>query len=369
MSSNNHKVNKLCLAKMTIWIDIENVPNVLFFEPIVNELKKRGHKVLITARDYAQTLDMLDMYSINYKIIGRHYGKNIFMKIMGGIIRSLQLFWWTLDKKIDIGLGFGIRSIVLTCRLINIPNITIYDYGYFFVKLLNRYANKIIIPIAIPIEFVINRGGKKKKIFQFPGTKEEVYAGRLKLSVSNRILKDLDIDRSKIIILIRPSATLAHYHNKESEMLFAHIIDIISIKKELIGIIFPRTKEQIEELSRKKIKNIYILKKPVNGLELIWNSDIVISGWVTMIREEAALVIHAYRIFTGEKTWVDKELAKQDKIKFIEDVNDINRISFKKRKKKINDIYICKQKSDFLINFIIKEIESFSKSFKPNIKK
>jgi len=348
---------------MTVWIDIENLPNVLFFEPIIKELEKRGHKVLVTARDYVQLLDMLDVYSIDYKKIGRHYGKNKLMKIIGGGIRSLQLFWWTLDRKIDIGIGFGIRSIALTCRLRNILNITIYDYGYFFVKLLNKCANRIIIPTAIPIEFVINRGGKKEKIVQFPGTKEEVYAGRFKPLASNCILKDLDIDESKLIILIRPPAVLAHYHDKKSEILFEHLIKIISAKKKVVAIIFPRTQAQIEEFDRKKIKNVYVLRKPVNGLELIWNSDIVISGGGTMIREATALGIPAYSIFTGERTWVDKELGNQGKLKFIDNVYDLNKTIFRKREKKMDYLRIARPKSDFLINFFIKEIESFDKSF------
>jgi len=82
-----------------------------------------------------------------------------------------------------------------------------------------------------------------------------------------------------------------------------------------------------------------------------------------MIREAAAIDIPAYSIFTGQRTWVDKELTTHGKIKFIEDINDINKISFKKKEKKVDNIRIAKKKSDLLINFFIREIESFGKSF------
>lgn len=348
---------------MNIWIDIENLPNVLFFEPIIREFKQRGHKVFVTARDYVQLLDLLDLYSIDYIRIGHHYGKNKLMKIIGGGIRGLQLFLWTLNKKIDVGVGFGMPSIVLACRLGNIPHITIYDYGYHFIRLVNKCADRIIIPSAIPTDFVVDRGGKKEKIVRFPGTKEEVYARSFKPHTSNNLLRDLGIDSAKAITTIRPPAVLAHYHNEESEVLFEHLVNIIGIKKDVIGIVFPRTKAQLEELSERNLKNIYVLEKPVNGLELIWNSDLVISGGGTMIREAAALGIPAYSIFTGVRTWVGKELARKGKIKFVDNINDLNRIPFKKRERKIDNIHIAKPKSEFLIDFFIREIESFGKTF------
>lgn len=62
--------------------------------------------------------------------------------------------------------------------------------------------------------------------------------------------------------------------------------------------------------------------------------SIILTGLLrTMIMEAAALRISAYSISTGERTFVDKELAKHGKIKFIGDINDINKISFKKRKR------------------------------------
>ena len=151
---------------MNIWIDIENLPNVLFFEPIINELKRRGHNVLVTARNYGQIFDLLEIYSINHTKIGRHYGRNKYLKMIGGVIRSLQMMSWSINKNIDVAVGFVSRTLALSCFLRKVPNITMYDYEYVSINLLNKWADKVIIPDAIHIGFVIERGATKSKIFQ-----------------------------------------------------------------------------------------------------------------------------------------------------------------------------------------------------------
>jgi hypothetical protein len=43
---------------MRIWIDLANTPHVLFFEPVIRELQRRGHAITLTARRFASTLPL-----------------------------------------------------------------------------------------------------------------------------------------------------------------------------------------------------------------------------------------------------------------------------------------------------------------------
>ena len=47
-------------ATMRIWIDMTNSPHVPFFRPLIALLEERGHEVHVSARDFAQTLELLD---------------------------------------------------------------------------------------------------------------------------------------------------------------------------------------------------------------------------------------------------------------------------------------------------------------------
>jgi len=55
---------------MRIWVDLTNSPHVLVLRPIVAALRAGGHEVQITARDFAQTLQLLERYRMDHTAIG-----------------------------------------------------------------------------------------------------------------------------------------------------------------------------------------------------------------------------------------------------------------------------------------------------------
>src|ERR1700685_3009433 len=70
-----------------VWIDIDNSPHVPFFLPIVEELEKHGIELILTARNIYQVRELLEFFHLPCKMIGRHYGKNKFLKVLGTILR------------------------------------------------------------------------------------------------------------------------------------------------------------------------------------------------------------------------------------------------------------------------------------------
>src|SRR4029453_17094636 len=59
---------------MKIWIDMTAPAHVLVFRPIIPRLREQGHEVEVTARDYAQTLQLLELHGIEATAFGRHGG-------------------------------------------------------------------------------------------------------------------------------------------------------------------------------------------------------------------------------------------------------------------------------------------------------
>ena len=59
---------------MRIWIDLANSPHVPFFRALVPEFAQRGHQVEITARDYAQTVELAKAAGLTPVVIGGHGG-------------------------------------------------------------------------------------------------------------------------------------------------------------------------------------------------------------------------------------------------------------------------------------------------------
>lgn len=105
-------------------------------------------------------------------------------------------------------------------------------------------------------------------------------------------------------------------------------------------IILPRNEKTQKDFIYKtwpiwcKEKRIIIPDQVVDGLNLIWHSDLVISGGGTMNREAAALGVPVYSIFRGVQGAVDKYLAERGRLIMIESQNDVaSKIRLVKRQK------------------------------------
>src|SRR5688572_22759976 len=93
-----------------IWVDLDNSPHVPFFVPIIAELKKRGCAVIVTARDCSNVCDLLRLFDLNCRVVGRHYGRRTIVKIAATCIRSLQLMGIGIREKPDLAISHGSRS-------------------------------------------------------------------------------------------------------------------------------------------------------------------------------------------------------------------------------------------------------------------
>ena len=66
---------------MKIWIDMTAPAHVLVFRPIIPRLRAAGHEVEVTARDYAQTLELVELHGIEHTAFGRHGGASRLKKL------------------------------------------------------------------------------------------------------------------------------------------------------------------------------------------------------------------------------------------------------------------------------------------------
>ena len=335
-----------------IWIDIDNSPHVPFFSPITSELAIRGYDLIITARDAYQVKELLNVYQLPAKIIGRHYGKHKIMKMAGCVYRMLQLAPLVMNKKPDVAVSHGSRSMLFLSKLLRIPLVTIFDYEF-------GQTNPSIKPdLVITPEIVTHVPFYQTRVLKYNGIKEDVYVPFFK--PNSGLKSELGLDNESIIVTLRPPATEAHYHNSDSEILFDEVIDFLAEQKDIQMVVLPRNARQAETIkvrwARLYAKRKLIIPPPLHGLSILWNSDVVISGGGTMNREAAALGVPVYSIFRGKMGAVDLYLEREGKLTFIQDRNDIrDKIDLKKRK--IQPIAQSNKVLDQIVSFIVLFLE------------
>lgn len=312
------------MKKRLIWIDLDNSPHVPFFVPIIKELEKVGHSVILTARDTFQVVGLADHYKLNYIKVGRHYGANKLLKILGTIWRSLQLATVILKERPELSLSHGSRSLVLLSWFLRIPTILMFDYEHAvflpFIKPAIGIAPASIDDSRLSHNF-------KHGLRLYSGIKEDVYVPSFQPDSS--ILGHLNLQESDIIVTIRPPANEAHYHNPDSDRLFAKVVDVLGRTPGIRMIILPRNEKSQKDYIYKtwpvwcQEQRIIIPDRIIDGLNLIWHSDLVISGGGTMNREAAALGVPVYSIFRGALGAVDKYLAERGSLILIETPRDV----------------------------------------------
>ncbi|MEN9964326.1 MAG: hypothetical protein RL582_1421, partial [Bacteroidota bacterium] len=112
---------------MKIWFDLSNSPHINMFHDMIRELESRSHEVIITSRPLANTVELLDQRGLKHTIIGEHYGKNLYKKILGYPIRVLQLRKFLKDKKIDVAVSQSSFHSPVVAKLLGIPSIYTND--------------------------------------------------------------------------------------------------------------------------------------------------------------------------------------------------------------------------------------------------
>ncbi len=341
------------VSKGVVWIDLDNTPHVPFFKPIIRELKKRGYEVFVTARDAFQVCDLARLEGLDVVKVGRHYGRNRFMKVWGLVIRGMQLMPLAIRRRPAIGLSHGARSQVFVCNLLGIPSVLVMDYEFSTSPPMARPAWEIV-PDALPNDGLHCRD--HTHIRKYRGIKEDVYAGDFRPDPS--ILDELCLRDSSIIATVRPPATEAHYHNPESDMLFETFMQHAFDKTELKMVLLPRNGRQADEIRKRWNRffasgRVVVPTTAVNGLNLVWHSDFVVSGGGTMNREAAALGVPVYSIFRGRIGAVDQKLADEARLTLITSVDEVkSRILLVPRERKPERVVFNRNAIDDILTHV-----------------
>jgi predicted glycosyltransferase len=303
---------------MRIWVDLTNSPHVLVMRPVIRALEGRGAEVHVTARDFAQTLGLLDRFAIPHEAIGRHRGGRLAAKGLGLASRSLALANWAKGRRFDAALGHGSNDVTVAAKLLGIPSATTFDYEWATVQhTVNcRLARRVVVPDAIPPERLSRYGASARKLRAYPGLKEEYYLADL---VPDRaVLAELGLDATAPLAVVRTPPAVSLYHRFEHP-LFARLLERLRDQAQVV--VLPRTPEQRAELSA--AGGFVIPERAVDAQSLVAFADVVVSAGGTMNREAVALGTPVWTTFEGRLGAVDERLIAEGRLRRLERADDV----------------------------------------------
>jgi uncharacterized protein len=338
-----------------IWFDLVTPKSVLFFIPIIKEIKHRGRKVLITAREgsgYSEVVELLRLYNMEFVNRGEFGGACLKDKLHASIERQKALMEFVTLYDIDrlvclcsvdanrVAFGLGIP-------VINFYDIPLSDYKTNFKKALPQarltlpLSNKVFKPFVVPDEIFLRFSLDEEQIFDYNFIDPLIWLKDFKPSFEyvKEILKPYNLDLTKKLIIIREEEYKSSYVDKKYPILYEELETIYNSTNSNI-IIIPR----YESLYLKKeFPFAVVLEEKVIIQHLLAYADLFIGGGGTLNTEACffntptistrSFICHydKYQIDNNLMYWVNtKEELLENVYKLLSDKKTINKNIFDK---------------------------------------
>ncbi|TXT63355.1 MAG: hypothetical protein BAJALOKI1v1_740009 [Promethearchaeota archaeon] len=295
---------------MRIWIDIEQPKTAVMFTSLIKKFEREGFELLITARDYGPTYQILDdaNLSMEYYKVGRHGGADLADKLETHIYRLKGLLPLVKDFSPEFFVNFISVEGVRIAYGLQIPSIGYNDEprNIPVCKLIFPLIDKIITPRCIPKEAYVQLYADPKKIIRYNGIDEIGWLSHFK--PRQEVLNKYNLERGKYVIMRSEPSAACYFINKlkPNETLLSKIYPPL-VKH------FPNHKYLLivrnplqERFLKAKLKtysdnnNLIITQYLPNLDDLCFYSSLVISGGGTIVRESSLLNVPSIEFFPGE---------------------------------------------------------------------
>jgi uncharacterized protein len=326
------------MTRGPVWIDLANSPHVLFFQPVIAELHHRGIHTVVSAREFAQTVELCRLMGIEMEVVGGHGGAGLMGKAsnLAGRVRALRRF--AKSSSPSVAVSHNSYAQAVAGRSLGIPVVTAMDYEFQPANhLAFRCASLVMVPDVFPLDVLDRQGARLAKVWRYHGLKEEIAlagfapnAGYLRHA---GVLRQDFTDDTRVVIVVRPPADMALYHRFENP-LFAELLGKLEqLRREdrAAVVLLARTPAQATSLESGGFGDLLWKGDALDGRQLISAADAVVSAGGSMNREAAVLGTPAYSIYAGKLAAVDRALVAEGRLTLLRSPADVSALQFAKK--------------------------------------
>jgi uncharacterized protein len=310
-------------APLRIWIDLANSPHPLLFAPVARRLEARGHEVLVTVRDNAQTAELARAQWPTSTVLGGESPANAAEKVATLVRRIRDLARWARPRRPDVAVSHNSYAQIVAARLLGIPVVTASDFEHQPANhVAFRLATRILMPDALRAANVQRKGAACGKSVFYPGLKEELYLGDFE--PDSAILDSLGIRRSgdDAVVVTRTPPTRAIYHRFDNP-LFVDTLRALGEQPNVRLVVLARHAEQRVAIDALNLERCVLPVRAVDTRSLMYAADLVVGAGGTMTREAALLGIPTVSVFGGAQPAVDRWLEQHRMLRRIQSPQEV----------------------------------------------
>jgi predicted glycosyltransferase len=310
-----------------IWVDVENPPQVQYLSPLAEAFQAAGADVVVTARDYGSTLELMSARRLPFEHVGARYGRSKQAKAVGLVGRALALSRFHRGRPLPDALVHAGRASSLVARRLGVPIFTLRDYEWVDMRVERLTGAAILFPDVIDRTAFESRGIRSERLLPFVGLKEDLSFAHVDIDGISPFRPETDAVAA-VRVLVRPPAEESHYYRSESGRLAEAALQRLAAAPQVQVLFSPRYPHQADVLERLPWRTPpVVLAETIPFVSLLKAVDLVVTAGGTMAREAAYLGVPAYSIFRGETGGVDRHLASIGKLHLLSTPEDVVRIA------------------------------------------
>lgn len=290
-----------------IWFELTNSPHVHLFAHMIRDLA-RDHEILITARPLANTLDLLRLEELPFRVVGRHYGASLARKIYGYPVRVWQLRRVLADWQPDVAVSQSSFHSPLVAALLGVRSIYLNDNEHALGNVPSfLFATTVMIPEYLDRRKVRLQGARSRKIVQYPGVKEGIYLWTFE---ADWVAPEQREDRRPSVYL-RPEPRTAQYYKGALNFLDDLVL---GLKDAARVTILPRDATQAEHYGADSFSGVRVVRGALDLETIVRDCDLFIGAGGTMTREMAVLGVPTISVYQADLLDVDRYLLDQGRL-------------------------------------------------------
>jgi predicted glycosyltransferase len=306
------------------WIDLATPPQVLFFRPIWQELRRRNQPCLVTVRNFNRAPELASQFGIPHLVVGRHGGRGTLRKAVALLRRVAELVVVARHFAPELAVSHNSYAQAVAARLLGVPLLTAMDYEHQPANHLSfRLAKTVLVPQPFPESALRRYGAAAASVVRYPGIKEEVYLADFRPDVG--LPERLGLPANRVVVTVRPPARTALYHRFDNPV-FEALLARVAADPSAHVLLVDRA-----EADWSRFPSVQVLPFAVDGPSLLWWSDLLIGGGGTMTREAAVLGTPAYSVFAGRPSAVDDYLVACQRMTRVARESDFDAVQVRKK--------------------------------------
>jgi predicted glycosyltransferase len=314
---------------MKIWIDIDNPPQVQYLVPFADAFRAAGADVVLTARDYGETRELLAARSVDAFVVGHRFGASKRQKALGSLSRARALAAHVARGGRPAALLCASRSSALAAAALRVPSFVLADYEHASVGVYRLTRSTFLHPESVDTSSWLKRGLRPSQLVPFCGIKEDIsFEG-----VDVDAVEPLPLPgNGEVKLLLRPPAEDSHYFNAESRGLSLALLEWLAARDDVRLVFTPRYRRQVADVESLAWKlEPVVLHEPAPFVPLLKAVDVVVCSGGTMLREAAYLGVPAYSILRSAIGGVDRHLEELGRVSTITRDDELDRIEIRRR--------------------------------------